>query len=169
MAGKPKPLHLRVLNGNPGKRGISREIREQVKATLEANARTARPGSAPAWMTPGAKATWRRIVGERGLVWLDSSDRELLASFCTAYARMVASEKAIAEHGLTYETVNGGVGTRPEVRTSIQCAALVRSLGSELGLSPAARARLGAPPREKTRASDLPPELSSATEKPAGA
>jgi P27 family predicted phage terminase small subunit len=152
-------MHLRVLRGNPGKRGVSREIREQVKAAVAAGKRTARPGSPPSWMTNGAKGTWKRIVSEKGLVWLDGSDREILAAFCTAYSRMIDADKAIQEHGLSYETVHGGMGTRPEVRVSIQCAALVRSLGSELGLSPASRMRLGTKPSDPTAAGDFPEEL----------
>jgi P27 family predicted phage terminase small subunit len=169
MAGKPKPPHLKLLNGNPGKRGIASEIRKEVKAAIAAGGNTARPGPAPAWLSDGAKKTWRRIVKEKGLVWLDSSDRELFAAFCAAYAQMVDAQKAIDEHGMTYETVNGGVGMRPEVRILNQSAALIRSLGSELGLSPAARARLGTKPAPQSKAEDLPPELQRGTSKRKGA
>jgi P27 family predicted phage terminase small subunit len=166
---KPKPVHLRLLEGNRGKRGASKEIREEVKGVLSTGKRTANPGKPPVWLTAGAKMTWNRIVREKGLVWLDSSDREIFAAFCVAFARVAEAEKAIKLHGLTYETVGGGVGMRPEVRIVNQCSALIRSLGSELGLSPAARVRLGTVKKDPKTASDLPPELGVGTPNTAGA
>lgn len=167
----PKPFHLRALEGNPAKRPIPKGILDQAKAIArDPNARTVTAGDAPEWLSDGAKVTWDRIANEKGLAWIESCDRELFATFCETYDRMVRAKEAIDEHGMTYETVNGGVGCRPEVRIANQCATAVRSLASELGLSPTARTRLGvqggAMPK---RASDLPPELSGGSAKSTGA
>jgi P27 family predicted phage terminase small subunit len=138
-----------------------------VKAALAAGGVKATVGDPPEMLTEAARAVWVRVA--EASPWLEAGDRDVFAGFCSAVARFAEAEAAIAKHGLTYETVNGGVGTRPEVRTSIQCAGLIRSLGSELGLTPAGRTRMMARPNDAVRASDLPPELRGGTAKPAGA
>ena len=166
---KPKPPHLRLLEGNPGKRGISSEVRKQVKTAVAAGKGSTHLGSPPAWLSVRAKGIWRQLLKDKDVVWLEHSDASMLSTLCTALARLRDAEEAIKKHGLTYETVNGGIGMRPEVRIVNQCSALVRSLGSELGLSPAARVRLGTKTPEREKADDLPAELSGGPKNTKGA
>ena len=142
---KPLPPTLRLLSGNQGKRGISKELREQVKATLAAGGKiTATIGPAPESLSPAAVAIWDRVIAEA--VWLDASNRELLTAYCIASDRMITQPRNFRSNAL-----------------------LVRSLAAEMGLSATARARLNSQPREPQRASDLPPELSGGTAKSQGA
>lgn len=141
---KPLPPVLRLLSGNQGKRGVAKEIREQVKASLAAGGVKATIGPAPDHLLPAERETWDRIAADA--VWLDASNRELLEAYCRAVNLM---------------------RTKPaHFRTQ---ALLVRSLAAEMGLSATARARVGASKGEPSRASDLPPELSDAAAKPTGA
>jgi phage terminase small subunit len=140
---KPKPTHLKLLEGNPGKRGIAKELRDQFKAQVADGALKASVGPPPRGSSPSVRATWNRVV--KHAVWLDASHRDLLEAYCRAVELMREN---------------------PE-RFRIASTA-IRSLGSELGLSPVARVRLGAIIPTPKRASDLPAELNDGPKRPAG-
>src|SRR4030095_13962601 len=97
---KQTPPQLRVLNGNPSGIGVAKEIRAQVKrVAAEKHGRTANVGPVPSWLSPRARATWKRIVSEKGLAWLETIDREMLATFCAAYAPFVDAGGSDKAHG----------------------------------------------------------------------
>ncbi len=103
-------------------------------------------GEAPEWLPDFAKELWRRVVAEtQGQRVITAVDAEILAAYCAAYARLRAAEREIAVDGITIRTDNGGIAKHPAVTVANEAASQLRSLGSELGLSPAARARLHAP------------------------
>jgi len=142
---KPLPPTLRLLSGNQGKRGVSKEIRDSVKATLAAGGTVkSTVGPSPDCLSESQRAVWDRVAVDA--VWLDASNRELLEAYCRASVLM-----------------------RDDPDKFRTAAMLVRSLAAEMGLSATARARLNTGPGGKTKASDLPPELTNATAKPAGA
>jgi len=72
---------------------------------------------------------------------LTVADVALLASYCAAYGAFVEATKALREGGLTHETTMG-VYPRAEIKIQRDAAAQMRTLGAELGLSPAARTRI---------------------------
>jgi len=85
---KPKPTHLKLIEGNPGKRPIR---------TGPDRPATAMP-EPPEHLNELARAEWERVAhGLHALRLLETVDRAALAAYCVAYARWVQAERAIAE------------------------------------------------------------------------
>jgi hypothetical protein len=77
---KPKPTHLKLIEGNPGKRPIRIGPERPV---------TTMPGP-PDHLNADARTEWDRVAhGLHALRLLETVDRAALAAYCTAYARWV--------------------------------------------------------------------------------
>ena len=76
---KPRPTHLKILEGNPGKRSLTKN---------EPKPRPVNP-TQPDWLLREAKAEWRRVVPElERMGLLTTVDRAALATYCQAWARL---------------------------------------------------------------------------------
>lgn len=99
-----------------------------------------------------ARKEWRRVVRQLlDLGTLSPLDRSTLAAHCLAWARLVEAERMIAETG--GEVIRGPSGApmqNPWRTVANQAAKQLHERTAELGLSPAARARL-MPPKPKTK------------------
>lgn len=144
---KPKPAHLKLVEGNPGKRALKQEPQPSRGELPEP----------PEFLTTDAKAEWRRVSTElfhMGL--LTKVDVQPLAAYCQAFGRWMAAERAIAKMaekdsltaGLMIKTSNGNAIQNPLVGTSNKAASDMVRYASEFGLTPAARARLAIGPIE---------------------
>lgn len=123
---KPAPTALKKLAGNPGKRALGEEPRPE-----------GGPPQCPEWMPEEGRRQWERVVPELDrLKLLTKVDGAVLEGFCAAYAEFVA-------------TVKRGEAIKPSLM------AQVRYFAGELGLTPAARARLAAPPGQEDAQIDL--------------
>ena len=89
---KPKPTHLKLIEGNPGKRPIRTGPERPVTTMPEP----------PDHLNADARTEWDRVAhGLHALRLLDTVDRAALAAYCTAYARWVQAERVITESRLT--------------------------------------------------------------------
>jgi P27 family predicted phage terminase small subunit len=136
---KPNPANVVALRGNAGKRSTPKE-NVNVDCPKKAPA-------APTYLKDIARKEWRRIAPElvkNGI--LSILDYPILEAYCTAYADMVDAQKAIDDDGRYYEseTKDGSKIKRkhPAVADLSESIKLLRSLGSELGLTPASRSRV---------------------------
>lgn len=123
---KPAPTALKQLAGNPGKRALPQEPKPAGGAP-----------PCPDWMPAEGRAQWARVVPELDrLKLLTKVDGAVLEAFCALYAEFVA-------------TVRTG--------ESLKAAMLgpLRFYAGELGLTPAARARLAAPPGQEDEQIEL--------------
>jgi len=130
---KPKPTALKLVDGNPGKRRVRGH---------EPKPPAGKP-TCPDHLSPTAKAEWKRIattLNQIGL--LTRIDRTVLAAYCQAYGRWVEAEKKLAGTPPLLKTPAGYVQTSPWITISNKQVELMVKLMAELGLSPAARARL---------------------------
>jgi P27 family predicted phage terminase small subunit len=130
---KPKPVELKQLQGNPGKRALPK------------NQPRPKPGAPtrPGWLLPEAKREWTRVVAElKRLKMLTVVDRAALAGYCQAFARAVQAERALTEQGTTYETDTGQIKARPEMMIAMREWIAVRMFCEQFGLTPSSRARL---------------------------
>jgi len=133
-----KPAGLRLLEGNPGKR----PIREGPKP------RPLRP-TCPSWLSPQAKAEWRRLAPElERLGLLTHLDRAAFAAYCQSFAQWRECQAVLEEQGSMYITANGRLKERPEVEMAKTLAQLTRAFAVEFGLTPSSRARLSLPGRQ---------------------
>lgn len=100
----------------------------------------------PKYLGATSRKEWKRIVPELDrLGLLTCVDGAVLETYCVAYGNMVEAQKVIEKHGLTFITETGYVGQRPEVSIVNKSQQVIRSFIAELGLSPAARARMAMP------------------------
>lgn len=138
MAGRrPKPTHLRVVSGNPGKRPINSD---------EPKPRRELP-SPPAHITDGARLAWGRLtvlLDRMGV--LTEADAMALERLAELYGEVVELTGTLASLGRTYEseTESGGtiVRPRPEAAMLADADRRFRAYLIEFGLTPAARSKV---------------------------
>ena len=144
---KPKPTHLRVVEGNRENRPLN---------AREAPVKRALPAPPP-FLAPEAKLEWKRISEELYNIGLLSNvDRAALAAYCQAYARWSQAEQAISKMGerdlltggLMIKTTNGNAIQNPLVGTANQAMAAMMRFAAEFGMTPSARSRIAANPPE---------------------
>jgi P27 family predicted phage terminase small subunit len=135
---KPKPTHLKLIEGNPGKRELNR---------AEPEPRETEPEK-PDFTTGAASACWDRIVVElRAMGILHAADRDALEIYCEAYGTWKTAQAGVAKGVL----VNRGTDdaphpvTNPSWRVARDAGAVVLRIGESFGLTPSARTRIELP------------------------
>lgn len=147
---KPKPTHLRVIEGNPGHRAI--------------NANEPKPGvskglSAPSHLNSDAKREWKRVARSLELLGLLSDiDRGALAAYCQSYGIEAAASRAIDKHmrsddgrkwGMLVATPSGALIQHPLVGVARRARLDMVKFAAEFGMTPSARSRVKVEPGEK--------------------
>lgn len=98
----------------------------------------------PAHLNAVAHKEWRRLatpLHEAGILTL--ADRAALAAYCQAYARWVEAEEQLKKTPLLLKTPSGYVQQSPWLSVSNKQLELMGRYMAELGITPAARARVG--------------------------
>jgi P27 family predicted phage terminase small subunit len=145
MAGRrPKPTHLKVVAGNPGKRAINKK---EPKPAREIP-------SCPAYLSDTAKVAWGRLsvlLDRMGV--LTEADGVALERLCDCYAEILECRALIEEQGRTYSSIRG-VGdddspieqvlmkANPAVAMLADADRRFKSYLVEFGLTPAARSKV---------------------------
>ena len=130
----PKPTHLKLLTGNPGRRPINQK-EPMPKAVVPAP---------PDWLSAEAKAEWDNNIDELyacGLVTL--LDRIPLAVYCQMVGRWERAERALTKmaerdeltEGLLIKTTNGNAIQNPIVGTANKAAADLMHYAKEFGIN----------------------------------
>ncbi|MCH8683889.1 phage terminase small subunit P27 family [Pedomonas mirosovicensis] len=99
--------------------------------------------SAPAWLTPQAKAEWKRAAPElHGRNLLSSDTLATLESYCVAVGVVRECEEIMGRDGRLIDTEDG---PKPHPAFKMQSAAMreARLLAAELGLTPHRRGSKG--------------------------
>lgn len=132
---KPKPVELKVLQGNPGKRPLP-------KAASSATPRRRTPPP-PDWLPEMGRAEWSR-VGRilNKLHVLTDADVTALAAYCDAYCRWRDARKAIEDEGMTTTTGAGNLKAHPATVVVHQAMTEMRQFMVEFGLTPSSRTRV---------------------------
>lgn len=137
-----KSAMLQLIQGNPNRRTkeqLNRRADNEKKLQMRALAENIKP---PSWLPSMAKKEFKRLVKLLLEVELiNEADIDHLAMFCDAYAQYVTYDKEIKNTGLWVETPQGKK-PNPFIMRKKDAAAQMRTFGSDLGLSPSARARL---------------------------
>lgn len=159
----PKPVAAHKLQGT------YQAVRHEAREKAEPPAVGELSPTPPEWMCDTGKRVWIATLPflVRGVV--GASDTHLLAAFCNQVATLQKAVRAQAlldqgkELPFLAKGKDGQPVASPYLRISRQATALVASLASDLGLTPIARARIGA----LAYAPDAPPM--PASEDPWGA
>ncbi len=140
MAGRrPRPTHLKLVTGNPGKRATNK---------TEPKPKRAIP-SCPDYLSSVSQVAWGRlsVVLDRMGV-LTEADAAALERMVDCYADIIESRKLIAKDGRTYKTYdqNGNelIKANPAVAQLRAADSQFKSYLVEFGLTPAARSKVHA-------------------------
>jgi P27 family predicted phage terminase small subunit len=137
------PTHLRLLQGNPGRRPIPKG--EPKPAIPD------KPPSPPSFLSSYAVEEWKRVSVEvHALKLLSAIDVMPFAAYCEAVARWRTAEEALARmasndpvmRGLIVKSKAGTAMENPLVYTSRRAAQEMLRVAAEFGFTPAARARI---------------------------
>lgn len=146
---KPKPYLQAVREGNPGKRH------------LEPGVTLTGPLAEPDWgsLLPGsremtrarrlAREIWQRLAPALARsAGLSGEMTATLTDYCVTLARIDQGERALSRDGVLVDGFMGGKVKNPWTTVLHQYRSHFRSLTGELGLSPAAAARITRPPAD---------------------
>jgi P27 family predicted phage terminase small subunit len=143
---KPKPVELRIIEGNRGHRKIPENTPKPTPV------RPDRPG----WLLPYAKREWSRVVPVlEKLGLLTELDRGVLAAYCQAWARFKQAEDVLNKQGFVTVTDKGNVVQRPEVSISRNAVQTMIKCAAEFGMTPSSRGRIELPEAKTTDEDDL--------------
>lgn len=140
MSGPPRtPTQIRKTKGNPSRRAYNRN---------EPKLPTGAP-PIPDDLNADGQREWDRLVSiSLASRVLTKADRSIVELAAHAYSTWIRAERVIELKGITYETTNttGGavIKARPEVVIASDAWRRYRAAICELGLTPAARAKVSA-------------------------
>lgn len=133
--GRPrKPDVMKELEGNPGKRVLN-------DCALEASGSPAPPSHVKGY----AKKVWDAIIASMPPRLYAACDSQLLAAYCVASEIHHQATLAIKKEGAISTGESGAPYQSPWVSILNREAQLLATLGSRLGLDPAARSSLNVP------------------------
>ena len=143
---KPQPTYLKLIKG-------TRKSRINKAEPMPAPALPA----APDHLNDEAKVEWKRVAEDLfRLGVLTEIDRVVLAAYCQAYGRWSRAEAVLAEMakrdeltgGLMVRTISGNAIQNPMVGIANKAMADMVRYATELGMTPSARTRIHADPRQ---------------------
>lgn len=145
---KPKPIKLKVLAGNPGRRRLPDEITPPAEMPVP-----------PAHLDAYALEEWNRVVeGLNAMGILAGIDQQAFAAYCGAYSRWRAAEEELSKlrdvdplSALVLKTISGNWIQQPLIGISNKAAGDMVKYAVEFGMTPSARARLAMDPNRSKK------------------
>ena len=133
---KPKPVILKQLEGNPGKRPLNLNEPKPLPIAPEC----------PEESSPNAKKIWNRFYPEMERIGiLKIIDEMAFAGLCQNYAIYLETEKFLEENGRVMRTRSGAIKARLEVAIANNALNFVKAFAAEFGLTPSSRGRIYLP------------------------
>ena len=138
---KPKPTHLKVIEGNPGKRPLNKN---------EPTPTGGRPHP-PSHLCAEARTEWDRVAKILHAIGvLTTLDRAALAVYCQAYGRWVRAEQTLEKmaqqdsstKALLMKTKAGNLIQNPLVGIANQAMLALMRAATEMGMTPSVRLRI---------------------------
>ena len=131
-----KSALLHIVEGNPNNK-TKKELyrREKNEKKLAVAAENIDP---PAWLTPGAKNEFNRVVKLfKGTTLLNEADIQTLAIYSDLCMEYKACQARLKKNG---RSIDGKPS--PDIRLKLQISQQISKCAKDLGLNPAARASL---------------------------
>jgi P27 family predicted phage terminase small subunit len=131
---KPKPSHLKLITGNPGRRKLPKDEPKPAPAVDLA---------APEHLSAGARAHWAQVAKELAEAKvLTRLDLHGLGMYCEAFARWTWANAQIQKHGVLVKTPNGFPTQSPLLQIANKAFEQMRVMLAEFGMTPSARTRV---------------------------
>lgn len=130
---KPKPTHLKLLAGNPGKRPVN--VNEpKPRGDLS---------EAPDWLSDTQKESWAYAIDNAPAGMLKRLDRSALTAFIVAEDLHRQASIAVAKFGLvTKSPLKGEPMQNPYLAIINRQAQIMLKAAAELGFTPSSRSRV---------------------------
>lgn len=134
---RPRPTHLKLLDGNPGKRALNDKEPKPEGDLIEV----------PEGLSDDQAKLWRETIDDAPAGLLKHLDRELFRTWVIAadtYHRAVAALNA--NPALLVRTRNGEFIQNPYIAIVNKQAMMMHRAGEQMGFSPSARTRIAVDP-----------------------
>jgi P27 family predicted phage terminase small subunit len=130
---KPVPTYLKVIRGNPGKRGLNKN--EPVPDGALADP--------PEWMAESQKAGWNYAIENAPAGLLKKLDRSVLAAWVVAEDLHRRAAEMIEKFGILTKAPHTGLPIQsPYLPIVNKQAHIMLKAAEQLGFTPAARSRI---------------------------
>lgn len=130
---KPKPTHLRILEGNPGKRPLN-ENEPLVVGDLH---------MAPDWLSDSQREGWTYAIANAPAGLLKRLDQSVLVVWVVAEDLHRQASQAVTKFGLLAKSpVKGDPMQNPYLAILNRQAQLMLKAAAELGFTPSSRSRV---------------------------
>lgn len=139
---KPVPIEQKELHGT---KNVTRE-KERAEAVKRAPKPTLASAAAPpAHLNEPAQAEWTRLLREFSMLGLVTQiDLGLFGAYCDAHGRWVEAATKVKELGTIVKTTDGNLIQNPYLAVVNRAIEQMHKLGTDFGMSPSSRVRLGA-------------------------
>jgi P27 family predicted phage terminase small subunit len=130
---KPTPTHLKLLEGNPGKRAIN-HLEPVPEGDLF---------DAPEWLSDAQKQGWAYVIANAPAGLLKRLDRSMLTLWVVAEERHRDAAEQVSKHGSIVRARGSNEPVQnPYLAVMNRQAALMVKVASDLGFSPSSRTRI---------------------------
>lgn len=142
---KAKPVELKILQGNPGKRPLN----------MDAPKPSSEIPKCPSWLDGEAKNCWKRNAKELNRIGLLTLiDADALVQYCVNWSQWVEAIGKLYKHGSTYPILdeNGKlkyIQQSPYVSIARHLQQEIRAFAVEFGMTPSSRGKLVIPGKEE--------------------
>lgn len=134
---KPKPTHLKLLAGNPGKRPLNKNEPKPLGNLQEA----------PDWLTEDQKAGWDYAIMNAPAGLMKRLDRSALTAFVVAEDLHRQASVAVGKFGLITKSPSKGEPMQnPYLPIINRQAQIMLKAAAELGFTPSSRSRVSVEP-----------------------
>jgi P27 family predicted phage terminase small subunit len=106
----------------------------------------------PQWLDDIGKVEWKKLLPQLDLTKLDVN---ALATYCQAVAELEHATATLTKEGRYYTAKNGCLCQHPCVSTQQQAMEKILKFGKELGLTPAARKKMGVKEERENNLEDM--------------
>jgi P27 family predicted phage terminase small subunit len=132
----PKPTHLKLLDGNPGKRALNKR---EPKPTGEP--------IAPSFFTDAQRAVWDEAIASAPAGLLKRLDSSVLAGWCVAFDLWRRAVEQVNKTGLVTQSPTQGVPMQnPYLAVVNKQQGIMLKCAAEMGFTPASRTRIALDP-----------------------
>ena len=143
MANPKTPTALRLLNGNPGKRAMPKSEPEPTGENLRAQK------GWPAGLMKKARPFYKRLLESMPAELYRTADAQALVNYSNAAALAAQCVENLDRDGPVVEGLEG-LKQSPWAQVLRQQMEVMNTWGSQLGLTPVARAKMSMPEKPKT-------------------
>lgn len=131
---KPVPSHLRVINGNPGRRPLNED---------EPETRAPIPSTAPHWLSDTAKDVYDATLKDCPDGLLRDLDLATFARWCFHFDQFRQAQDAVTKYGQFVKNGKSPVPAQnPALAVANKQSLIMAKLEAEMGFTPSSRSRV---------------------------